>query len=75
MGESYKYKEKEARPYSPHITLARIKTWEFRRLEDRPEIDEPIDLTFEVNSFEIMESFLKRSGAEYEVLESISLKS
>jgi len=70
---AYRYKEKETRPYSPHITLARIKAWEFRRLEDRPEIDEPIDLRFEVNSFEIMESHLKREGAEYEILESIVL--
>ncbi|MCD5396320.1 MAG: RNA 2',3'-cyclic phosphodiesterase [Candidatus Pacebacteria bacterium] len=70
---TYKYKTKGARPFSPHITLARIKVWEFRRLEDKPEIDEEIDLTFEVNSFEIMESFLKRSGAEYEILESLPL--
>ncbi|MCD6114873.1 RNA 2',3'-cyclic phosphodiesterase [bacterium] len=75
--DSYKYKagkQKEARPYRPHITLARIKQWEFRRLEDRPEISEDINLSFEVESFEIMESFLKRSGAEYEILETIPLK-
>lgn len=71
--ESYKYKQKEARAYHPHITLGRIKQWEFRRMEDRPEIDENIDLSFEVTSFEVMESYLKRGGAEYEVLESISL--
>ncbi len=75
--DSYKYKvgrQKETRPYRPHITLARIKQWEFRRLEDRPEINEDINLSFEVESFEIMESFLKRSGAEYEILETIPLK-
>ncbi len=60
----------------PHITLGRIKTWEFRRLEpeERPEINEDIDLNFEVNSIEIMESQLKRGGPEYTVLESIPLR-
>ncbi len=78
--ESYKYKirlpagrQKEARPYRPHITLARIKQWEFSSLEDRPEINEDISLSFEVGSFEVIESFLKRSGAEYEILETVSL--
>jgi 2'-5' RNA ligase len=69
----YKYKENEARAYHPHITLGRLKMWEFRRLEDRPEIEEDIDLKFEVNSFEVMESHLKRGGAEYTILESIPL--
>ncbi len=61
---------------NPHITLARIKTWEFRQMEtgERPEINEDIDLSFEVNSIEIMESRLKRGGPEYFVLESCELK-
>jgi 2'-5' RNA ligase len=70
---SYQYKEKEAQAYHPHITLGRMKQWEFRRLEDKPKIDEPIDLVFEVNSFEVMESQLKKGGAEYTVLESMEL--
>lgn len=71
--ESFAHKLREDREYSPHITLGRLKQWEFRRMEDRPEIDENINYDFEVKSFEIMESFLKRSGAEYEILESIPL--
>ncbi len=65
----------QTRKYSPHITLARIKQLEFRRIEpeSRPEINEEINLNFEVNSIEVMESRLKRDGAEYIVLESISL--
>lgn len=57
---------------TPHITLGRIKTWDFRRLEpeERPEINEDIDLNFEVNSIEIMKSRLKREGPEYTILES-----
>jgi len=60
----------------PHITLGRLKTWEWRRIEpeERPEVNEEIDLTFEVNSIEIMESVLKRTGPEYIILESCPLK-
>lgn len=69
--------ESKARPYSPHITLGRIKTWEFRKLEpeERPEVNEDISLSFEVNSIEVMESRLKRGGPDYIILESCPLKS
>ncbi len=68
--------KEEARPHSPHITLSRIRQWQFRQieLEERPEINESIDLGFEVNSIEIMESQLKRTGAEYSVMQSFPLK-
>jgi len=61
---------------NPHITLGRIKTWQFRQIEseERPEINEDIDLSFEVNSIEIMESNLKRGGPEYTILQSCLLK-
>jgi len=69
--------ESESRSYAPHITLGRIKAWEFRQIEpeERPEVNEEINLSFEVNSIEVMESQLKRGGAEYVVLESAPLKS
>jgi len=56
----------------PHINLGRIKTWQFRQIEpeERPEINENINLSFEVNSIEIMESRLKRTGPDYTILES-----
>jgi 2'-5' RNA ligase len=61
---------------SPHITLARIRAWGFRQIEpeERPEVNEDIDLTFEVNSIEVMESVLKRGGPIYTILESFPLK-
>ena len=62
---------------SPHITLARIRTWEWRKIEpeERPDIAENLDLSFEVTSFEVMESRLKKGGPEYTILESFELKS
>ena len=67
--------EFENRSYAPHITLGRIKQWEFRAIEpeERPIVDEEISLNFAVNSIEAMESQLKRDGAEYSILESFPL--
>ncbi len=64
------------RDFRPHITLGRIKTWEWRRMEseERPKINEEIFLFFNVNSIEVMESELKHGGPKYTILESISLK-
>jgi len=69
------YQKAEARAFSPHITLARIRSLEWRQIEpeERPEIKEDISLNFEVESIEVMESQLKRGGAEYMVLESAPL--
>lgn len=68
--------EEGIRSYTSHITLGRIRQWEFRQLEieERPEIEENISLGFGVNSIEVMESNPKRDGPEYTVLESCQLK-
>lgn len=65
----------EEREFTPHITLGRIRTWLWRQIEpeERPEILEDISLDFEVKSIEVMESKLKRGGAEYTVLISALL--
>jgi len=65
----------ENRESIPHITLARIKEWEWRRIEpnERPEIEENINLSFEVKSIELMESRLRRTGPEYTIIESYPL--
>ncbi len=67
--------ELEEREFKPHITLGRIRQWEFRQIEpeERPLVEEEISLNFPVESIEIMESQLKRNGAEYTILESFSL--
>ena len=63
----------EKRDFFPHITLGRIRSWEFRQIEpeERPEVNEEINLSFEVNSIEVMESLLKREGPEYTILEKV----
>ena len=70
------YQKQENRGFTPHITLARIKTWEWKQInpEERPNIEEELNLDFEVNSIEVMESYLKRGGSQYEILESYQLK-
>ncbi|PJE59936.1 MAG: hypothetical protein COU85_01025, partial [Candidatus Portnoybacteria bacterium CG10_big_fil_rev_8_21_14_0_10_44_7] len=56
--------------FTPHITLMRLKNGRPGQLSATKE---KIDITFPVWSFELMESRLKRSGAEYCILESFSL--
>jgi 2'-5' RNA ligase len=65
----------ENREFSPHITLGRVRKWEWQRIEpeERPEVNEDISLSFSVSSIEVMKSSLKRTGAEYSVLESHNL--
>jgi len=67
--------DKDEKNFIPHITLARIKQFEFRKMEmeEIPEINEDLNLSFQVNSIEIMESHLKRNGAEYIIFDSLPL--
>jgi 2'-5' RNA ligase len=60
----------------PHITLGRIRMMSFRQIEpdERPQIEEEINLSFEVSSVEVMESHLKHIGPDYTILESCPLK-
>lgn len=62
--------------FSPHITLGRITQWQWARLEPEeiPELNKDFINNFGVNSIEIMESELKRGGAEYTILKSFNLK-
>lgn len=62
----------ENRGFTPHITMARISTFKWRAIEpeERPEVNENIDLEFTVESIDVMESVLKKSGPEYIIIES-----
>src|SRR3989344_6102424 len=65
----------EEREFSLHLTLARFNEWEFKKInpEERPEVNEDISFEIPVNSIEVMESKVKRGGAEYSICKSISL--
>ncbi|MDO8474506.1 MAG: RNA 2',3'-cyclic phosphodiesterase [bacterium] len=65
----------EKRPYSLHLTLARLNGFELQTMEqdELPIIDEEIIWEVPANSFEVMESKLKKGGAEYTVVQSFSL--
>jgi len=65
----------EKRGFSLHITLGRIRQWEWRKIEpeERPEIEQELNLGFSADSIEVMESQLKKGGAEYVILESHNL--
>jgi 2'-5' RNA ligase len=65
--------EKELKVFVPHITLARIRQIEWRKLETSPQIDKDISISIPVNSIEVMESELKKGGVEYTILESAAL--
>ena len=66
----------ELKAFSPHITLARVKEWEWRAIEpeERIEVAENIDTTFTVESIEVMESELKKDGPQYTIIESNQLQ-
>lgn len=66
----------ENRPFAGHITLARLNVWVWRKIEpeERPEITQELNRAFPVNSIDIMESALKRTGPEYIILKSEKLE-
>ena len=67
----------EKRDFNPHITLGRIRKWDWARInpEERSWVNLNVSFEIPVNSIEVMESHLKRTGAEYKILFSASLKS
>ena len=62
--------------FIPHITLCRIRKWDFKRInpEEIENVCEDIDLKINVNSFDIMESKLQRGGVGYNTLKSFNFK-
>ncbi len=62
----------DEREFSPHVTLGRVKSFQYKKipLEEIPLIEEFLDLSLTAESFELMESKLKRSGPNYEIIKS-----
>ncbi len=65
----------EKRAFSPHLTLARLYQTEIAQMqvEEIPEVNEQISIAIPVQSVEIVESELKRTGPVYTTLQSIPL--
>ena len=66
--------QEDKRLFTPHVTLARLDQREWQKLKEKPEIEKEINLSFYIDSMDIMQSNLSRSGAEYVVLESVDFK-
>ncbi len=67
--------KRDEKEFIPHITLGRINLWNFRRYDlfEIPDIEEDVNLKFNVSSLDLMESKLKRGGAEYRVIKNFKL--
>lgn len=72
---SPEFYERDRRHFKPHITLGRTDERRWRQQKEILWIDDKMPMKFIVKSVEIMESRLYRSGAEYQVVESIELNS
>ncbi len=65
---------KETRPFSPHLTLGRVKSMErFDDLWDFVQKNSFVPFTFKVNEIVLMQSFLKPQGAVYKPIEKYGL--
>lgn len=69
------YQEQSNRDYLPHVTLGRIDQDKWEQLEERVRVTKLLNLSFRTDSFELMQSKLKPSGAKYKTLKTFSLKS
>ena len=67
--------KKDIQKFTPHITLARIRSWQWHSIdrEERPVIERDIGLKIPVDSIDLMESKLKRPYPEYIKLRSFNL--
>jgi len=69
--------EKEKRRFSPHLTLGRVRSRgqaDFSELFSDIENNPFVPITFQINEIFFMQSFLKPTGAEYQVIESYPLR-
>lgn len=71
LQEKIEQKHGARHAFRPHITLSRFRSGILKQLPK--EINEPFKAQILVESIEIMQSNLRRSGAEYSILESITL--
>ncbi len=68
-----RHEEHSENPITPHITLGKIRTLFWKKLENPPEIKKDLKFSVPVDSIEIVESKMTKEGMEYTMIESISL--
>lgn len=70
------FKKEKEKDFLPHITLGRIKSWEFRKIPlfKIPEIEREISIDFKPSSFELMESKQGKRGPVYQKIASFSFQ-
>ncbi len=63
--------------FAVHVTMARINATAWRQInpEERPEVAEEVNLPFTIETIDVMESEMGRSGPKYSIIESIELNS
>jgi RNA 2',3'-cyclic 3'-phosphodiesterase len=66
---------RKEKSFIPHITLGRIRQWNFRKLSSHevPELNDNLNLKFNVTSFNLCESKIKKGGPTYHILKSFIL--
>lgn len=69
--ETTGFSKKENRPALLHLTIARFRPHE---IKNKPQLNGAIDWKFDVGEIRLMESVLKRTGAEYTVLQKFQLE-
>ncbi len=60
--------------FNPHITIARNKKLNNKGFVDFKNSLKPINISFEVNSFELMESTISKDGSTYKKIKSFELE-
>ena len=69
-------KDRGSNDFLPHITLARINSWNFRKLEtdEVPDLNRDLNISFPVDSVSLMESKNIRGKSVYQLIEKIKLR-
>lgn len=65
---------REKKKFIPHITLGRIRSGMWSRLEREPPVERDFSFSLDVSSLELLESRFEKGKRIYYVLESFSLK-
>lgn len=65
--------KKENRNFSPHITLCRFNIFDFKKIKNPPIVKQKLNWEIVVDSIDLMESKLFRTGAKYFLIKKFKL--